>query len=372
MVRSQMEKRDYYEILGLSRDATKEQVKDAYRKLALQYHPDRNKSPDAEEKFKEISEAYAVLSDDEKRQQYDQLGHAGIDQRYTYEDIFRTTDFESIFRDLGFGFGGFGSIFDMFFGRGRGWGEKRPGRGSDLRYDLEIPLEEVATGATKEITVPRRERCDVCNGSGARKGTTPKTCSRCQGRGQVQHVQEAGFARFVRVETCDRCRGRGVIIESPCQKCRGTGIVEHTRKITLKIPPGVESGTALRLAGEGDSGGSGISTGDFFVYVMVKPHSIFERDGSDIYCEMPIGFAEASLGAEIEIPTLSSRASLRIPEGTQTGTVFRLRGKGLPEYRGRGRGDQLVKIIVRTPTNLTERQRMILSELKKEERPVRK
>jgi molecular chaperone DnaJ len=371
MVRSPM-KRDYYEILGLSREATKEQVKDTYRRLALQYHPDRNKSPDAEEKFKEISEAYAVLSDDEKRQQYDQLGHEGFDQRYTHEDIFRTTDFESIFRDLGFGFGGSGSIFDMFFGREGPLREEHPQRGSDLRYDLAITLEEVATGVTREIVVPRREACDVCNGSGARKGTTPRTCSRCQGRGQVQRVQEAGFARFVSVQTCDKCGGRGVIIESPCQECRGTGIVEHTRKITLKIPLGVENGMQLRLAGEGDSGGSGISPSDLYVFVMVRPHSVFGRDGSNIHCEIPVGVAEAALGAEIEVPTLGGRASLRIPEGTQTGTLFRLRGKGLPEYRGRGKGDQMVRVIVRTPTNLTDRQRRILSELRKEEDLARK
>jgi len=361
-------KRDYYEILGIPRNASREQVKDAYRKLALQYHPDRNKSPDAEEKFKEISEAFAVLSDDEKRTQYDQFGHAGIDQRYTWEDIFRTTDFESIFRDLGFGFGGFGGIFESIFGRRGPWQEERPRRGPDLRYDLEISLEEVATGTAKEISVPRREVCDTCNGSGARKGTEPKTCQRCRGTGQIERVQEAGFARIVRVQTCDRCGGRGVIIESPCPKCRGTGITEQRRRITLKVPPGVESGMQLRMAGEGDSGGSGLPPGDLFVHIIVKPHDIFERDGSNLYCEVPIGFAEAALGAEIEVPTLESRASLRIPEGTQAGTVFRLRGKGLPEYRGRGKGDQLVRVVVRTPTNLSEKQRRLLSELKKEER----
>lgn len=360
-------KRDYYEILGIPRNATKEQVKDAYRKLALQYHPDRNKSADAEERFKELSEAYAVLSDNEKRTQYDQFGHAGIGQRYTWEDIFKTTDFESIFRDLGFGFGGFDSIFDMFFGRRRPWREERPRSGPDLRYDLEISLEEVAAGATKEISVPRREVCDTCKGSGARKGTEPKTCQHCRGTGQIERVQEAGFARIVRVQTCDRCGGRGVIIESPCPKCRGTGIFEQRRRITLKVPLGVESGMQLRLAGEGDSGGRGIPPGDLFVHIIVRPHEIFQRDGSNIYCEIPIGFGEASLGAEIEVPTLESRASLRIPEGTQTGTIFRLKGRGLPEYRGRGKGDELVRVVVRTPTNLTEKQRKLLNELKKEE-----
>lgn len=359
-------KRGYYEILGLSRDATKEQVKDAYRKLALRYHPDRNKSPDAEERFKEISEAYAVISDDEKRRQYDEFGHDGIDQRYTSEDIFRTADFESVFRDLGFGFGGFDSIFDMFFGRGRTWREEGPRRGSDIRYDLDISLEEVARGATKILTVPRRDICGVCGGSGASRGTASRTCSLCQGKGEVQRIREAGITRTVRVQTCDRCGGRGVLIESPCHDCGGTGIAECTRKITLKIPPGVESGMQLRLAEEGDSG-PGILPGDLFVYVVVNAHSIFERDANDIYCEVPVGFADAALGAEIKVPTLESRASLRIPAGTQTGTIFRLRGKGLPEYRGRDKGDLLVKTVVRTPTNLTERQRRILREFRRED-----
>ncbi len=358
-------KRDYYEALGLSKDATKEQVKDAYKKLALKYHPDRNKSPDAEERFKEISEAYAVISDDEKRSQYDEFGHDGIDQRYTSEDIFRRPDFEPIFRDLGFGLGGLDSIFDMFFGRGRAWREERERRGSDLRYDLEISLEEVAKGATKDITFPRREACDVCGGTGARDGAS-RTCSLCQGEGQVRQVQEEGFTRTVSVQTCDQCGGKGVVIESPCQDCRGTGIVERKRKVTLTIPPGIESGMQLRLAEEGDSG-LGIPPGDLFVYIDVKAHNIFERDASDIYCEVPVGFADAALGAEIKVPTLESRANLRIPEGTQTGTIFRLRGKGLPEYRGGDRGDLLVKTVVRTPTNLTERQRRILREFRREE-----
>jgi molecular chaperone DnaJ len=313
-------KSDYYEALGLSKDATKEQVKDAYKKLALQYHPDRNKSSDAEERFKEISEAYAVISDNEKRRQYDELGHTGIDQRYTYEEIITTTDFESVFKDLGFDFGGFQRVFGMLFGRGRTWREKGV---PDLRYDLEISLEEVATGATKDITVSRREACNVC-------------------------------------------RGKGVTTQSPCENCQGTGITEHMQNVTLSIPPGIESGMQLRLAGRGDSGPRR-RPGDLFVRVHVKPHNIFERDGSNIYCEIPIGFADAALGTEIEVPTLGDRASLRIPEGTQSGTVFSLRGKGLPECGRRDRGNLLVKIDVRTPTNLTERQIEILNEFRKED-----
>jgi len=360
-----MEKRDYYEVLNVPKGASREEIKDAYRKLALQYHPDRNKSPDAEEKFKEISEAYAVLSDDEKRMQYDQFGHAGIDGRYTRDDIFRGADFESIFRDLGFGFGGFESIFDMFFGRR----ERRPygpEKGSDLRYDMEITLEQVASGLKTQIEVPRTERCSECNGSGAAQGTQPTRCSRCNGTGQVQHVRSSGFARFVRIETCDKCGARGITIESPCKTCRGRGTVEKTRKISVKIPAGIETRTSLRLSGEGEAGVHGGPPGDLYVVVHVKPDNVFERDGSDILCEVQVGFAQAALGAEIEVPTLESKARMKIPAGTQTGTIFRLRGKGLPEADGYGRGDELVRVAIRTPTKLSQRQKQLLAELAKE------
>jgi len=360
-----MEKRDYYEVLGVSKDASKEDIKDAYRKLALQYHPDRNRSPDAEEKFKEISEAYAVLSDDEKRMQYDQFGHAGIDGRYSRDDIFRGADFESIFRDLGFGFGGFESIFDMFFGRR----ERRPygpQKGNDLRYDLEITLEQVASGMKTQIEVPRTEKCSECNGSGAAPGTQPTKCSRCNGTGQIQHVRSSGFARFVRIEPCDKCGGKGITIESPCKTCRGRGTVEKTRKITVRIPAGIEAGTSLRLSGEGEAGLRSGPAGDLYVVVHVKPHNVFERDRSDILCEVPVGFAQAALGAEIEVPTLESKVKMKIPGGTQTGTIFRLRGRGLPEVDGYGKGDELVRVVIRTPTKLSQRQKQLLAEFAKE------
>lgn len=360
-----MNKRDYYEVLGVPQNATKEEVKNAYRQLALKYHPDRNKSPDAEEKFKEISEAYAVLSDDEKRRQYDLFGHAGIGQQYSQEDIFRGVDFDEILRDLGFGFGGFDSIFEMFFG-GRRTRPYGPQRGVDLRYDLEITLEEVAVGIEREISIPRTETCDVCHGGGASPGTEPKVCPRCRGAGQVEFTRSAGFAKFIQVTTCDRCGGRGKVIESPCKNCRGTGVVSKERRMRVKIPAGVESGSRLRLSGEGEAGLRGGPTGDLYVVVHVKPHDVFQRSDSDLLIEVPIGFAQAALGAEVEVPTIDGEAKLVIPPGTQTHTVFRLRGKGLPRLNGFGRGNELVTVIVRTPTNLSSKQKQLLIELARE------
>ena len=365
-----MQKRDYYEILGVSRNASKDEIKNTYRKLALQYHPDRNKAPDAEEKFKEISEAYAVLSDDEKRLQYDKFGHSGIDSRYTQEDIFRGVDFGDIFRDLGFGFGGFDTIFDMFFG-GRGRGTYGPRLGADLRYDLEISLEEVAAGVRTKLEVPRTERCPTCNGSGAEPGTSPHPCPNCQGTGQVQHTRTSGFARFVQIQPCDRCQGRGVVIDSPCPECHGSGNVQRTRKIDVRVPPGVDTGTSLRMQGEGEAGPDGGPPGDLYVIVHVRPHRYFERDGDDIVAEATINIAQAALGGEVEVATLTSKARLKIPPGTQSGTIFRLKGKGLPHMRGFGHGDELVKVVVSIPRKLTPRQRALLSQLAEElrERP---
>jgi len=360
-----MNKRDYYEILGVSRDASKEEIKNVYRKLALQYHPDRNKSPGAEEKFKEISEAYAVLSDDEKRIQYDRFGHAGIEGRYTWDDIFRDVDFDEIFRDLGFGFGGFGSIFEMFFGRMRR--PSGPQKGPDLQYDLEITLEEAASGLRTEIDVPRTETCTICHGSGASPGTEPRTCPKCHGTGQLERASHlSGYARFIQIETCPFCHGRRTIIDSPCKNCNGTGEVQRTRKISLKIPSGVDTGYHLRLRGEGEAGIRGGPPGDLYVVIHVKPHEMFERKGSDLFCEIPINFIQAALGAEVEVPTLDSKAKLKIPPGTQTATVFRLKGKGLPNLHGFGRGDQFVKVVIRTPTKLTPRQKQLLTEFAKE------
>jgi molecular chaperone DnaJ len=358
-----LSKRDYYDILGVPRNATKDQIKDEYRRLALKYHPDRNKAPDAEDKFKEISEAYAVLSDDEKRNQYDRFGHAGIDGRYSTEDIFRGVDFDEIFRDLGFGFGGFGSIFDTFFGGRRARG---PQRGQDIRYDLEISLEQAYKGYNSEIEVPRTERCPECNGSGARPGTSPKRCPDCGGTGQIQHVQHAGFMQFARIEPCRKCRGKGTVIENPCNQCRGAGVVERHRRISIKIPPGVDTGSQLLLRGEGDAPDRGGPLGDLYIVVHVRPHEIFRREVDELICNVEVNFSKAVLGGDFQVPTLDGSASIKLPAGTQNGAIFRLKKKGMPDLHDGGRGDELVVVRVRTPTKLTSRQRELMEEFSRE------
>ena len=358
---SNSNKRDYYEVLSVPKTASKDEIKDAYRKLALQYHPDRNKAPEAEERFKEISEAYAVLSDDEKRTQYDQLGHAGFDQRYTTEDIFRGTDFDSVFRDLG-GFG-FRDIFNMFFGEGfRG----RVTGGRDLAYELEITLEESSKGAEKDIDIQRIEKCDVCGGSGAAPNTSAKQCSRCNGAGRIQSATRNGFGLFVRVIPCPTCGGRGRIIDKPCPKCRGHGITERERKITVKIPPGIDEGYQLRLAGEGEITLAEGSPGDLFVLIHVAPHQYFKRYEDDLLYNLTIGFAQAALGTEVQIPTLEGNTTLRIQQGTQPGQIIRLRGKGMPRFRGYGRGDMQVRVDISVPKKLTTQQETLLEQLAKE------
>lgn len=362
-----MSKRDYYDVLGVSRTVSKDELKSAYRKLALQYHPDRNKSAGAEEKFKEISEAYAVLSDEEKRQQYDTYGHAGIGERYTNEDLFRDVDFNDIFRDLGFGFGGFGGVFETLFGSGtRGPRVRGRSRGNDLQYNLAITLEQAAKGLTTEIDVPREEVCETCRGSGAAPGSQVKTCSQCGGSGQVQHVQASGFSRLIRIETCNVCRGQGTIIERPCPECRGARIVRKRRKISVKIPPGVDTGSSLRLRREGEATPSGGPAGDLYVVVSVKPHPIFERRGNDILCDVEVGYPQLALGTEIEVPTLDAKATLKIPAGTQPGTILRLRGRGIPSIEDGRPGDQLVRTTVAVPKKLTPRQRALFDELARE------
>ena len=359
------EKRDYYEVLGVQKSASKDEIKDAYRKLAMQYHPDRNKAPEAEEKFKEISEAYAVLSDDEKRQQYDTLGHPDFDQRYTQEDIFRGADFSAIFRDLGGG--GFGDIFRYFFGGGFGGGfNERVNRGQDLAYELEITLEEAAKGAEKDIEIPRTEKCEVCHGSGASPGTSPRTCPRCNGAGQVQNMRKSSFAMYVQVTPCPNCRGKGVLIESPCKNCRGTGLVRKRRKISVKIPMGIDEGYQLRLRGEGEMAPNGGEAGDLYVLVRIRPNESFMRDGDDLLHVLIIGYPQAALGAEVSVPTLEGPLTVKLHPGTQPGEVIRLKGKGMPRFRGYGKGDLLVRVGISVPEKLTQHQRALLEELAKE------
>ncbi len=355
-------KRDYYEVLGVQKGSTKDQIKDAYRKLAMQYHPDRNKSPGAEEKFKEISEAYAVLSDDQKRGQYDNLGHAGFSQQYSAEDIFRGADFESIFG------GGLGDIFDFFFGGGgmRGGYGRRASRGNDLLAELEVTLEEVARGTEKEIQTPRTERCANCGGTGAAPGTSPKPCSRCGGTGQVQRVISSGFGRFVQVTPCPACRGAGSTIETPCRDCRGSGMQRAKRRIVVKVPAGIGDDAQLRLRGEGDASPNGGPPGDLYVQVRVLPHPSFKRDGANLIYDMSVGAPQAALGADIDVPTLEGAQPVSIVAGTQPGTIIKLRGKGLPRLNGFGKGDLMVRVNVAIPERLTSRQRELYEALAKE------
>ena len=363
------EKKDYYEVLGVAKDSSEKDLKGAYRKLAMKYHPDRSEEPDAEEKFKELSEAYAVLSDPEKRQKYDQLGHPGIKSQYSQEDLFRGVNFEDLLKDFGFGGGGGGrgggeSIFDMVFG---GIGRSRgPARGRDLGYDIQITLEQAATGMEPTIEVSRTENCTTCHGSGAKPGTTPTTCSNCRGAGQITRAQNTPFGQKVTSSACPKCGGRGQIITSPCGDCGGSGRVQKNRKINIKIPPGVENGQHLKLRGQGDAGGQGAESGDLYVGIKVMPHRKFQRVGSDLLLETPISYTQAALGSDLEIPTLGGRAKIKVPAGTQTGTIFRLRGKGMPRMQGIGSGDLNVKVKIKTPSSLTGRQKQLLEALAEE------
>lgn len=365
-----MPKRDYYEILGINNNASKDEIKKAYRKLALKYHPDKNPTKDAEEKFKEISEAYAVLYNDEKRRLYDQYGHAGIDQRYSYEDIVRGADFGDIFRGMGidFNFGfGFDDILEHFFGHRMGF-DRRPThsrQGADLRYDIEVNLEDAYNGFDTSITIPRSEKCDVCDGSGAKPGTTQKRCSQCDGTGQIESSRRTGFGIFTQISTCNKCQGQGTIIEERCHECNGEGIIQKTRNIELKIPRGVDDGSQLKLAGEGEAGSNG--NGDLYVVVHIKKHPKFNRRGLDLHMVEDITFPEAAIGTKIDIETLNGKVEkLKIPEGTQNGDIFEIRGRGMPGLRGRGQGDLYVEIHVKTPTKLTRNSRKLLEELNDE------
>ena len=349
-----MEKKDYYDILGISKDASKEEIKKAYRKLALKYHPDKNPAKDAEEKFKEISEAYAVLYDEEKRRLYDQYGHAGIDQRYSYEDIFRGADFRDIFKGMGFEFNfGFDDIFERFFGHRMNFNRAPPRRrrGADLRYDIEISLEDAFKGLETTIRVPRSENCDNCKGSGAKPGTSPTSCPQCKGSGQMRMSRRTAFGMFTQVTTCNKCNGQGTYIEVRCSECKGTGIIQKTRNIELKIPRGVDDGSQLRLAGEGEAGSGG--SGDLYVVIHVKKHSIFNRRGPDLHMVKNISFPKAALGTKVIVDTIDGKnESLKIPDGTQNGEILKIRGKGMPDLYGRGQGDLFVEINLTTPKRL--------------------
>lgn len=360
------EKRDYYEVLGVPKNAPKDQIKEAYRNLALKYHPDRNKSQGAEEKFKEISEAYAVLSDDDKRAQYDRFGHAGISGRYSAEDIFRGADFDEIFRDLGFGFGGFGSIFDSLFGRRGGFGSARPSGpspGRDIEHELTITLQQAARDTTVELEIPRRSVCENCHGSGVKPGTQPQTCPKCGGSGELRYARTAGYTQIVQIATCDKCRGMGQVIPHPCNVCNGTGITRKHTKLEVKIPAGVDTNSVLRLAGEGEAGERGAPSGDLYVVIKVQPDEVFERRGPDILYRLPVNYSQLVLGDDVSVPTLDGIVKLSIPSGTQSGTVLRLKGRGLPKLKSRGKGDQLVKVVLRTPTKLTGEQKKLITEL---------
>ncbi|MEL7044081.1 MAG: molecular chaperone DnaJ [Pseudomonadota bacterium] len=345
-----MSKRDYYDVLGVEKGADEKEIKKAYRRVAMKYHPDRSPDDaDAEEKFKEASEAYEVLSDAEKRGAYDRFGHAGVEGQVGGGGGFAGGSFADIFGDV------FGDIFGGGGGRGRGGAQ----RGADLRYTLDISLEDAVRGTTVEIRVPTLVVCSSCDGSGARKGSSRTTCGTCGGVGQVRMQQ--GF--FQVQQTCPTCHGRGYTIADPCPTCRGQGRVEKTKKLSVKVPPGVDTGDRIRLAGEGEAGAEGGPPGDLFVQMSVKQHPLFERDGKHLFCEVPITFADAALGGELEIPTLDGRVKLKIPPETQTGKLFRLRGKGVQPVRGGGVGDLLCRAVVETPVNLSKQQKELLREL---------
>jgi len=364
------EKRDYYEVLGVSKSSSEDQIKQAYRKLALEFHPDRNKSPEATEKFKEISEAYAVLSDQNKRAQYDQYGHAGFDQMYSQEDIFRTadfSDFQDMFESFGFGGGPFGSIFGSAFGRsmgGRRGGGRRREYGADLAAELEISLEEAAKGAKKEIDYRHTKACKKCGGNGTESGSGRKTCSSCGGSGQVQQSRRMGPMQFYTVTTCPKCHGEGSVIEKPCKVCNGSGRTSEYEHINVNIPAGIQSGMKLRLEDLGEYGRDG--PGDLFVTVYIKKHARFERQGDDLWLEIPLSFTRAALGGDIKVPTLFGEDKLHIPAGTQSHTVFRLRGEGMPKLNRGGKGDLMVRVILEVPKKLSGKQRELLQQFDKE------
>jgi molecular chaperone DnaJ len=346
-------KRDYYEVLGVARGASDDDIKKAFRRLARQFHPDVNKDADAESKFKEINEAYEVLSDPQKRQLYDQFGHEGPRMGAGGQG------FEN------FGFGGFSDIFQTFFGGQAGAGQRRgPQRGSDLRYNLTLTFEEAVFGVEKDLEIPRADTCTACKGSGAEPGTEPSRCPTCNGTGELRRVQQSIFGQFVNVVMCERCQGEGRVITTPCHECRGAGRIRITKHVSLKVPAGVDTGSQIRLTGEGEAGPRGGPNGNLYVAISVKKHAQFERDGQDILYTLPINFAQAALGDEVEVPTVDGKVTLKIPAGTQAGKVIRLKDKGVPNLRGGGRGDQHVYVKVMTPTELSAKERELFEQLR--------
>ncbi|MHA6250930.1 molecular chaperone DnaJ [Oceanobacillus sp. CAU 1775] len=346
-----MSKRDYYEVLGVEKSASKDEIRKAYRKLARTYHPDVNKEPGAEDKFIEAKEAYEVLSDEQKRAQYDQFGHAGASGQG--------------FGGFGGGaqdFGGFGDIFDMFFGGGRSQDPNAPRQGADLQYRVTLDFEEAIFGKELEVNIPREEECDTCHGSGAKPGTKPETCSHCHGAGQLNQEQNTPFGRVVNRRVCPYCGGKGQTVKEKCSTCRGDGRVKKNNKISITIPAGIDEGQQIRVAGRGEDGINGGPAGDLYVVVEIRSHDYFEREGDHIFCELPLTFTQAALGDEVEVPTVHGKVKLKIPAGTQTGKTFRLRGKGVTNVRGRGQGDQHIKVRIMTPTNLNEKQKDLLRE----------
>ena len=346
-----MSKRDYYEVLGVDKSASERDIKKAYKRLAMKYHPDRTQGDKAmEEKFKEVQEAYEILTDSQKRAAYDQYGHAGVDPNRGHGGGHGAGDFGDIF----------GDVFGDIFGGGRGGGrQSRAARGSDLRYNLELSLEEAVRGKSVEIRVPTLAECETCDGSGAKKGSSVKTCTTCHGQGQVQMRQ--GF--FAVQQACPTCSGKGKIITDPCRECHGQGRVEKTKTLSVKVPAGVDTGDRIRLSNEGEAGENGAPAGDLYVQVHVKQHKIFERDGNNLYCEVPLSFTRAAIGGEIEVPTLEGKVKLKVTPETQTGKMFRLRNKGVKSVRSGSVGDLICKVVIETPVNLNSRQKELLEEL---------
>ncbi len=352
-------KRDYYEVLGIARNATGEEIKKTFRKLAFKYHPDHNRQDGAEEKFKEANEAYEVLSNPDKRAAYDRFGHGGAEG-------FVGRGFE------GFDFGGFGDIFDAFFGRATTATRQAPRPGTDLHYGITITLEEAASGAEEEIIILRTENCSLCQGTGSKPGSQLSRCPDCNGTGQVRQTQQSIFGRFTNITTCRQCHGEGRIITEPCLQCQGTGKEQRRRSFLVKIPAGVEDGSQIRVKGEGNAGLRGGPPGNLYVTLSLEQHQLFTRDGNNILYELPINFAQAALGVEIEAPTLDGKIKLKVPAGSQTGEVLRLKNKGVPYLHRSGRGDQLVRLLVVTPESLTKTQRQLFQELANSLRPAKK